>query len=113
MAKKNKSRRSYRRYFKSAVHRAKKMTLPLAVVAGLVPGITSTVVTAQASGLAAAGRTAAVIYTGYDYTTGKWSLGNMRLGFMPLAVGIIIHKVAGMLGINRAIAATGIPFVRI
>lgn len=91
----------------------KKMTLPLAVVAGLLPGVTATVTTFQASGASAAGRTASLIYTGYDYTSGKWSLNNMKLGFMPLAVGVGIHKLAGMLGINRAIASTGIPFIRI
>jgi len=37
----------------------------------------------------------------------------MRLGLMPLAVGVLVHKVAGRLGINRAIASTGIPFIRI
>lgn len=112
MAKKSKARRS-RRFISRVTHRAKKMTFPLAVVAGLVPGVAATVTTAQASGVMAAGRTASMIYTGYDYTTGKWSVSNMKLGFMPLAVGVVVHKLAGMLGINRAIANTGIPFIRI
>lgn len=113
MAKKRTMRKSPRRYFSRIKSRAKKMTLPLAVVGGFLPGATAVVTTGTTSGWMSAGRTAGVIYTGYDYTTGKWSMGNMKLGLMPLAIGVLIHKAAGMLGINRAIAATGIPFIRI
>lgn len=110
---KSKSRTRTRTIIKRVGSRAKKMTLPLAVVAGLLPGGVAVVETGSKSGWMMGARTAGLIYTGYDYTTGKFSLANMRLGLMPLAVGVGIHKLAGMLGINRAIAATGIPFIRI
>jgi len=110
-----KKKTSRRRFNFSRVKRSspRKMTIPLAVIAGLAPGITGVVTTAQRAGFSAAGLTAATIYTGYDYSTGKWSLSNMRLGMLPLAIGVVVHKVAGMIGINKAIASTGIPFIRI
>jgi len=101
------------RFVKKVARKAKGMTLPLAVVGGLLPGATAVITTGTKTGWEAAGRTAGFIYTGYDYTTGKWSIDNMRLGLMPLVVGVLVHKVASRLGINRAIASTGLPFVRI
>lgn len=112
MARKKRTR-TVRRYYNKIKSRAKKMTFPLAVIAGIAPGVSAVVTTATSAGWQQAARTAGFIYTGYDYTTNKWSLRNMQLGLMPLAVGVIIHKVAGMLGINRALAATGIPLIRI
>jgi len=111
MAKKQKTRRVFMKRSKSRGPR--KMTLPLAIVGGLLPGGTAVVQTATTAGIAMAGRTAGLIYTGYDYTTGKWSISNMKLGLLPLAIGVMVHKAAGMLGINKAIASTGIPFIRI
>lgn len=112
MAKKSKSRR--RVFFKKITHRAKKMTIPLAVVAGLVPGVTGTIDAYQTSkNIKSAGIYACAAYTGYNSLTNQWSLNSMKLGFVPLAIGVMVHKVAGMLGINKAIAGAGIPFVRI
>lgn len=91
----------------------KKLTIPLAVVGGLLPGVTSVITVAQQGGISAAGRSAAIFYTGFDYVTGKWGLRNMQTGLLPLAIGVGIHKLAGMLGINRALGAAGIPFIRI
>jgi len=112
MAKKQKARRRYN-FSRRVVSRAKKMTIPLAVVGGLMPGVTSVISSAQQSGMAAAGRNAGIWYTGYDYVTGKFSVKNMQTGLLPLAIGVGVHKLAGMIGINRAIAGAGIPFIRI
>lgn len=101
------------RFVKRAVSRAKKMTLPIAVIAGLAPGITTTVATVQNSGWQMGGRMLGLLYTGYDATSGKFSLSAMKGGLLPLAVGTMVHKAAGMIGINRAIAAAGIPVLRI
>jgi len=106
-------KRTVRRYFKKAVHHAKKMTIPLAVVAGLAPGLAVTATTVKNSGWMAGTRIMGMTYTGFDYSTGQFSMNAMKTGLLPLAVGTIIHKVAGMLGINRAIAGAGIPIIRI
>lgn len=110
---KTKKRSRARRYFTKAIHRAKKMQLSLAIVGGLMPGLTAIGTAATNGGWQVAGKVAGQIYTGYDYTTGKFSTKNMQVGLMPLAVGVIIHKIAGMIGINRAIASTGLPIIRI
>lgn len=101
------------RFAKKRNHGKKGFTLPIAIVAGMAPGLVAVGTTVQSNGMTAAARTAGLIYTGFDYTTGKFSLSNMKLGFLPIAVGMIVHKVAGMLGINKAIAAAGIPVFRI
>ena len=113
MAKKKRTMR--RRVFSRITHRAKKMTFPVAVIAGLMPGVTGTinVATAQGGGWKAAGTYACSAYTGYNPLTAQFSIGNMSQGLKPLAIGVIVHKVAGWLGINRAIAGAGIPFIRI
>jgi len=111
--KKKKSRA--RRYFSKVTHRAKKMTFPVAVIAGLMPGVTGTlnVATAQGGGWKAAGTYACSAYTGFNPVTNQFSMTNMNLGLKPLAIGVIVHKLAGWIGINKAIAGAGIPFIRI
>jgi len=52
-------------------------------------------------------------FTGYSLETGKWSWQNLKLGLFPILGGVIAHKVAGKLGINKAIASTGMPWIRI
>lgn len=91
----------------------KGFTLPLAIVGGLVPGVTLLAATAQTGNWQNVGLTASKIYTGYDYTVGKWSFGNTRSGLQPIIFGALIHKAAGMIGINKALAASKIPFIRI
>lgn len=91
-------------------------TIPLAVVAGMVPGIMegkryfdvayprSQAIPNFFKGLAAA-------YTGYDADSQSWSLTRMKTGALPLLAGVLVHRVANKLGVNRALS--GIPFVRI
>lgn len=110
---KAKRRSRIRRIYSRVKSRAQKMTIPVSIVAGLMPGFSAVITSTASGGWQAAGRTAGLIYTGYDYTTNKWSLRNMQLGLMPLFFGVMVHKVAGLLGVNRAIARTGIPLIRI
>jgi hypothetical protein len=46
-------------------------------------------------------------------TDGKFNLGNLRSGLLPVASGFLVHMFAGKLGINRAIARAGIPLIRL
>jgi len=96
-------------------HRRKpQMTMPLAVVAGFVPP--GRIIWAESQGgrgieggAIAAGR----IFLGYDSTTARWDFNQLQYGFGPILMGFGIHKVAQMVGINRALAAARIPFIRV
>jgi len=94
-------------------HRRPGMTLPVAVVAGFAPGLMVTFRDFQQYGLGGAVNTLSRAYIGYDPGAQKFDFGAMRYGTLPLLAGIMVHKFAGRLGINRAIARTGIPFIRI
>jgi hypothetical protein len=90
------------------------MTFPLAVIAGLAPGAARAIDGFKRDGVRGAGYTLANDFTGYDPYQGKWSLTEMRRGLLPLAIGIMVHKVVGgKLGVNRALAASGIPYIRL
>lgn len=107
------SRRVFRRYSRP------KMTLPIGILAGFAPGLIYGVngFTSTSGALdyriGSGMRNLLVGYTGWDSATRSWNLANMRIGAAPLAIGVIAHKVAGALGVNRAIARLGIPLIRI
>lgn len=98
---------------KSKSHRRRRFTLPIAVVAGLMPGIANVFGGFQVGGLEGAAQTATVIYTGLDPNTGQWNFNFMGRGTIPILIGVLVHRIASGLGINRAIARAGIPVVRI
>lgn len=51
-------------------------------------------------------------FTGFNVYTGQWNLLNARGLWVALA-GLAAHKIAGYLGVNRALGRAGIPFIRI
>lgn len=100
------ARRTYRR--------AKHMTLPIGPLAGLMVGLWPVIDRATKGDFDGAMKTAAYRYTGYDAWNHKWSVNNMKMGILPLAIGGIVHRVVGKdLGINRALSSAGVPFFRI
>jgi len=96
-------------------HRSKpKATLPLAVVAGFFPP--ARIILAESRGgrgIEGGAVAASRIFLGYDSNTAQWDFRQLQYGFGPILVGFGIHKVAQMVGINRALAAARIPFIRI
>jgi hypothetical protein len=108
-------KRSKKRY-----SRKHGFTLPIAVVAGIAGGGGRLVYHAthddhgQGNPISNMAVEAGRIYTGYDSRDGSFNAGLMRYGTLPLVVGIAIHKiVGGMLGVNRLLARTGLPVIRI
>jgi len=102
MAKKKKSRKK------------PAMTMPLAVVAGFVPP--ARIIwgeSGRGQSLEGGAIAASRIFLGYDSIRGTWDFKQLQFGFGPVLVGFGIHKVAQMVGINRALAAARIPFIRI
>lgn len=96
----------------------KKFTLPIAVMAGLASPVGRTIdhginqgILGQEGAIAELSR----IMTGFNpfATPITWETWRMRYGLLPVVAGVGIHKIAGMLGINRAIAQAGIPLIRI
>lgn len=105
-----------RRFVKA--RKARKFTLPLAVVAGMVSPIGRAYehykmagLTGQQGAIGAFSRSMTGINP-YDQIP-QFHASDLRYGLLPLFAGVAVHKVAGMIGINRLIAQAGIPVVRI
>jgi len=91
-----------------------QMTMPLAVVAGFVPpGMIMYRESQGGRGLEGGALAASRIFLGYDSINARWDFSQLQYGFGPILMGFGIHKVAQMVGINRALAAARIPFIRI
>jgi hypothetical protein len=89
----------------------KRMTLPLAVVAGFaVPVVTSWQAQSTIDG-----KMKEFLWrvTGYNANTKHWETEGLKQGALPIFAGFAAHYLASRLGINRALARAGIPFVRI
>ena len=98
-----KKRRYTRRRTKK--RRPRKKKIPLAPVFGLVAGLAEPVgnIIADPSAESIKGSLnhLGVIYTGYNAIEGRWQLGMLAKGLGPLVGGILVHKIAGALGVNR------------
>lgn len=106
---------------KKARSRNNGIKIPISLVAGMIPGIgklwehgTNPGLHGQPNGLLAMGVEGSRIYIGYDPRNGQFNAGWLGMGLLPLIGGGIIHKfVGGRLGINRMIANSGIPVLRV
>jgi len=87
------------------------MTLPLAVIAGFVPTMAG-VWNRRGSATEIANYLQAG-WTGITPEGGNFSFTNLRAGLIPALAGFAVHKVASMMGINRALGRARIPFVRV
>jgi hypothetical protein len=97
-------------------HRGHKagMTIPLAIVGGLTPMLSDIMLAYHVGGGEAALGHVSLCTTGYDPADGKWKPAfAMQKLYGPLFIGVMVHKVAGRLGINRMISKAGIPLFRI
>lgn len=92
----------------------KSFTVPLGIVAGFVPLTITSVNAFQTGGVRFAGMELTRLLTGYDPGTQHWSLGNMKCGTGAILAGMGVHWLLGSkLGLNRMLARTGVPFIRI
>jgi len=109
---KTKTITKYRTFKAHRRHRNGK-TLPLAVLLGFAPLVTSTLTAFKNYGPEGAAKHALCVTSGYDPTTGKWEMLNMKQGALPILAGFATHWLAGKLGVNRALGRAGVPFIRI
>jgi hypothetical protein len=93
--------------------RSRQMTVPLAVIAGMVPLTLNVYNGAKNGGINGAGFELVRGLTGYNWQAGKMEFNALVRGVGPILLGFLAHKVAGRLGVNRALAQAGVPFVRI
>jgi len=50
--------------------------------------------------------------TGMD-ASGNWHIESLVKNLAPMVAGVATHKIAGKLGINRALSAAGVPYLRV
>ena len=99
----------------------KKMTVSLAVIAGLAPTAImgysfyqqAQKVTPDNAQWANNFGNIVARWIGYNPNTALWVPDQLKYNLLPAVVGFGIHKVATKLGINRMLSGSGIPFVRI
>jgi hypothetical protein len=111
---KRKTRRTRRVYSApSSPRRARSFTIPIAPVAGLAAGMAEPAQKMIAGdfngGLQAISRN----YTGYDPATAKFNIAYLSKGALPLLTGLVVHKAASVLGINRMLGQAKVPIIRI
>lgn len=88
-------------------------TVSMALAAGIVAGVYSPGSYLLQGDARNAMRFLSRNYTGYDPMEGRFYVNDIKKGLVPLAVGGIVHKIAGKVGINRALGRAGLPFIRV
>lgn len=98
-----------------------KMTIPLAIVAGFIPGVSNVVTHFKNDGIEGAGAEASRIFLGYA-STNKYGYNDkigfhpylLKYGTLPVVAGFMAHwLIGGKLGVNRMLGRMGIPLVRL
>jgi hypothetical protein len=89
------------------------MTIPVAVLAGFAPLAVAAMAGYKYNGWSGVAKRVSLGLTGFNTEDKKWYPGEMINVTAPIMAGILVHKFAGQLGINRALGQAGIPFIRI
>jgi len=114
MAVKRATRTVYRTV--KAKRRGKKgLTVPIAVLAGFAPMLSYAYsVGWKQDGFKGFSNQLVYTTTGYDAYSKRWSMDGLKIGLVPIAAGVLVHKmIGGKLGVNRALANAGVPFLRL
>ena len=95
-------------------HRKASMTIPVAALAGFAPLAIEAVGAWKAGGPANMASRVLIKTTGYNTQDGKWYGAQMMEGLGPIVLGLMVHKyIGGKMGINRQLARSGIPLLRL
>ena len=89
------------------------MTIPIAPMVGLAAGMIGPIEQAIDGRYYDAFRDVCINYTGYNPQAKGWAWGNLKVGLYPLIAGLLVHRGASMLGINRILAASKVPLLRV
>lgn len=104
---------------KKRVNRKPKFTIPIAVAAGFAPGV-SAIYAHRGNGIEGMTAEASRIYLGWAGTN-RFGYNDtigfhpylLKFGTLPILAGILVHKFAGRLGVNRMLSRAGIPIIRV
>lgn len=95
-------------------HKRPQPTVPVAVLAGFAPFAMHLVQGYREAGFAGVANNAVLDTTGYypleNRFDWKWPVAKF---YGPVLAGMLAHRVAGMVGINRTLARAGVPFLRV
>jgi hypothetical protein len=103
----------YRKAPRARRHSRAGMTVPVAVLAGFAPLIMAGLEGYQYNGFSGVTKRLSLGLTGYNTEDHKWYPMEVVRTSGPIVAGILVHKLAGRLGINRALGRAKIPFLRI
>jgi hypothetical protein len=101
---------------KARARRATKgFTLPVAVIAGFGPLVIYGMNDLRTGGVPSLldGVSRRLTGFGTEGSGGLWEPKHLSRGLLPILGGLAVHKIAGRMGINRALANAGIPFLRV
>lgn len=90
----------------------KGITIPLAVVAGFAVPTRYVSYKFQSEGWRGGLKEMTKVFTGLQ-DDGNWNITHLKYGTLPVVLGLTVHKVMSALGVNRLLAQSGIPIVRI
>lgn len=105
----------YRNKPKAKRRAKKKFTIPITMAVPTAMVGIGAIQDFQKLGASEAGDRFLGHMTGFRVRPGNPSFMFERLkyGLLPIMAGMVAHKVAGKLGINKAMASAGIPIIRI
>lgn len=95
-----KGRKTYRRRTSRGFSTRK---IPIAVVAGLMPGVAWSLSAGFQGNWQGAMSRLIAAYTGYETGYNKFTPMYLNYGLLPLIAGVMIHGLANWIGINRSI----------
>lgn len=104
MAKKTKAVTKYRRRSNGGERK-----IPMAIVAGMIPGISWGLESVQAGNWQGAGERLMLAYTGIRPSPFTFTTGYLGKGLYPLLFGMLAHALATRFGLNRMIGKFGLP----
>lgn len=97
---------------KKRTYRRGGFKMPVAVVGGFLPLLVTAAADVRTQGIAGLQNTVSAIIP-YNPATRQFTMARLGLGLYPIIIGFLVHKIAGAMGINRALAAARVPFIRI
>jgi len=111
---KTKARKVRRNMAKKKRRRSRSMTIPLAPIIGLASGLALPAQEIIAGRIESGMDIALANFTGFS-KDGSFNMERLKRGLLPVIAGLLVHKFVGgaPLNLNRVLAASKVPFIRI